>query len=119
MEGTARPDYKRCVAISTSSSLSEMIPPGALVMLSPVLVGALFGVQVGDAGACQSGSRASRSAWGGEALPGKPLGSTDSPSSEAGQLCVRLAACLQASRGSLSSSPRTGPSCPRPDLDLT
>ena len=47
MEGTARPDYKACVAISTSSSLSEMIPPGALVMLSPVLVGMLFGTQVG------------------------------------------------------------------------
>lgn len=28
MEGTARPDYSRCVAISTSSSLSEMIAPG-------------------------------------------------------------------------------------------
>lgn len=28
MEGTARPDYSRCVEISTSSSLREMIPPG-------------------------------------------------------------------------------------------
>nr|ADK36629.1 vacuolar H+-pyrophosphatase [Dunaliella viridis] len=45
MEGTARPDYKACVAISTNASLSEMIPPGALVMLSPVVVGTLFGVQ--------------------------------------------------------------------------
>jgi hypothetical protein len=46
MEGSARPDYKACVAISTKSSLSEMIPPGALVMLTPVIVGALFGTQV-------------------------------------------------------------------------
>ncbi|KAJ9533580.1 hypothetical protein QJQ45_026650 [Haematococcus lacustris] len=45
MEGTGRPDYKACVAISTQSSLSEMIPPGALVMLSPVVVGTLFGTQ--------------------------------------------------------------------------
>ena len=39
MEGTARPDYSRCVEISTSSSLQEMIPPGALVMLTPIIVG--------------------------------------------------------------------------------
>lgn len=45
MEGTARPDYKRCVEISTASSLSEMIAPGALVMLSPILMGSLFGTQ--------------------------------------------------------------------------
>ena len=46
MEGTATPDYKRCVAISTSASLSEMIAPGALVMLSPVVVGAFFGTRM-------------------------------------------------------------------------
>ena len=45
MEGTAKPDYKKCVEISTASSLSEMMPPGALVMLSPILMGALFGTQ--------------------------------------------------------------------------
>lgn len=50
MEGSARPDYKACVAISTKSSLSEMIPPGCLVMLTPVIVGALFGTQVRHAG---------------------------------------------------------------------
>lgn len=33
MEGTARPDYRTCVEISTAASLSEMIPPGALVMV--------------------------------------------------------------------------------------
>lgn len=45
MEGTATPDYKRCVAISTDASLTEMIAPGALVMLTPVLVGTFFGVR--------------------------------------------------------------------------
>ncbi|KAF6252549.1 pyrophosphate-energised proton pump [Scenedesmus sp. NREL 46B-D3] len=44
-EGTARPDYSRCVKISTDSSLREMIPPGALVMLSPIIAGSLFGTR--------------------------------------------------------------------------
>ncbi|KAJ7545172.1 hypothetical protein O6H91_09G110000 [Diphasiastrum complanatum] len=43
MEGTVKPDYKRCVKISTDASLREMIPPGALVMLTPLIVGTLFG----------------------------------------------------------------------------
>jgi hypothetical protein len=45
MEGTAKPDYKRCVQISTDASIREMIPPGALVMLTPIIVGTLFGVE--------------------------------------------------------------------------
>ena len=45
MEGTGRPNYKRCVEISTAASISEMIPPGAFVMLTPVVVGIFFGVQ--------------------------------------------------------------------------
>jgi len=45
MDGTVRPDYKRCVAISTDASLREMIPPGVLVMGTPVVVGVLFGVR--------------------------------------------------------------------------
>ncbi|KAL2629618.1 hypothetical protein R1flu_014304 [Riccia fluitans] len=44
MDYSVKPDYKRCVAISTDASLKEMIPPGALVMLSPIIVGTLFGV---------------------------------------------------------------------------
>mmetsp|Transcript_44841 Transcript_44841/g.124273 ORF Transcript_44841/g.124273 Transcript_44841/m.124273 type:complete len:553 (-) Transcript_44841:113-1771(-) len=42
--GTARPDYDRCVAISTRSALREMIAPGALVMLAPLIAGIFFGV---------------------------------------------------------------------------
>ena len=45
MEGTARPDYKRCVQISTQASLQEMFAPGALVMGTPLVVGCLFGVR--------------------------------------------------------------------------
>jgi len=41
-----KPDYKRCVAISTEASLKEMLPPGALVMLTPLIVGFLFGVEM-------------------------------------------------------------------------
>ncbi|KAK8564784.1 hypothetical protein V6N12_058366 [Hibiscus sabdariffa] len=45
MEGRAKPDYANCVKISTDASLREMIPPGALVMLTPLIVGTLFGVK--------------------------------------------------------------------------
>ncbi|EAZ01854.1 hypothetical protein OsI_23875 [Oryza sativa Indica Group] len=45
MEGTTKPDYATCVKISTDASIKEMIPPGALVMLSPLIVGIFFGVE--------------------------------------------------------------------------
>jgi Na+/H+-translocating membrane pyrophosphatase len=45
MEGTAKPDYERCVKISTDASIREMIAPGALVILTPVIVGTLFGTR--------------------------------------------------------------------------
>jgi H+-translocating diphosphatase len=44
MEGTGKPDYANCVKISTDASIKQMIPPGALVMLTPLVVGTLFGV---------------------------------------------------------------------------
>jgi len=40
-----KPDYERCIAISTKSSLLEMIAPACLVILSPLLAGTFFGVQ--------------------------------------------------------------------------
>ncbi len=46
MKGTAEPDYSRCVDISTSAALREMILPGLLAILSPVAVGFLGGVQM-------------------------------------------------------------------------
>jgi len=44
MEGTTKPEYKKCIEISTAASLAEMGPPGALVILTPLVVGTLFGV---------------------------------------------------------------------------
>jgi H(+)-translocating pyrophosphatase len=45
VEGSlSRPDYARCVAISTDASLREMIAPGALVILTPLITGTFFGV---------------------------------------------------------------------------
>lgn len=38
MEGTAEPDYKRCVAISTHAALQEMMLPGLITVLAPVLI---------------------------------------------------------------------------------
>ncbi len=43
MEGTGRPEYGRCVAISTQGALREMILPGAIAILAPVIVGFLLG----------------------------------------------------------------------------
>jgi len=38
-----KPDYAACIKISTEASLKEMIPPGALVMGTPIVVGFIFG----------------------------------------------------------------------------
>jgi len=43
LKGTARPDYKQCIRISTRASLKYMIAPGLLVLLTPIIVGLLFG----------------------------------------------------------------------------
>ena len=39
MEGTQKPDYARCVDISTGAALKEMLLPGALAVICPILVG--------------------------------------------------------------------------------
>jgi K(+)-stimulated pyrophosphate-energized sodium pump len=44
LEGTVRPDYARCVEISTASAQREMIFPSVLAILVPVIVGIFFGV---------------------------------------------------------------------------
>jgi inorganic pyrophosphatase len=41
--GEQKPDYERCIAISTNASIKKMIAPGLLVIGSPLLVGVLFG----------------------------------------------------------------------------
>ncbi|MFH1200497.1 MAG: sodium-translocating pyrophosphatase [Candidatus Micrarchaeota archaeon] len=43
MKGTAKPDYARCVDISTSAALKELMAPALLAVLSPLVVGLLFG----------------------------------------------------------------------------
>jgi len=43
MQGTAKPDYARCVAISTGAALRQMIAPGVLVVATPILVGVILG----------------------------------------------------------------------------
>jgi inorganic pyrophosphatase len=41
--GEVAPDYERCISISTTASLKEMIAPGCLVILTPICIGLLFG----------------------------------------------------------------------------
>ena len=43
LEGTARPDYKSCVAISTTASLHEMMVPGIMAVVAPLIIGILLG----------------------------------------------------------------------------
>jgi K(+)-stimulated pyrophosphate-energized sodium pump len=43
LEGKAKPDYKSCVAISTTASLHEMLPPGIMAVVAPLVVGLVLG----------------------------------------------------------------------------
>ena len=45
LEGTDKPDYARCVSISTSAALKEMIAPGLLAIIAPLLIGILLGTE--------------------------------------------------------------------------
>ena len=46
MEYKAKPEYEKCVEISTKASIREMIAPGAIALISPILVGFAFGPEV-------------------------------------------------------------------------
>jgi K(+)-stimulated pyrophosphate-energized sodium pump len=46
MEGTGTPEYGRCVAISTQAAIREMILPGAIALIVPVIVGFTMGPEV-------------------------------------------------------------------------
>ena len=46
MEYKATPEYEKCVAISTKASIREMLLPGAIALITPVLVGFIFGPEV-------------------------------------------------------------------------
>ena len=45
MEGTEKPDYAKCVDISTGAALKEMIAPGLIAIVVPLLVGIILGVE--------------------------------------------------------------------------
>ncbi|WP_277820767.1 sodium-translocating pyrophosphatase [Dubosiella muris] len=45
IKGTSKPDYARCVDISTQAALKEMVVPGCIAIVSPVLVGVLLGCE--------------------------------------------------------------------------
>ncbi|MEL4307933.1 sodium-translocating pyrophosphatase [Joostella sp. CR20] len=58
LEGTGKPEYGKCVEISTKAALREMLLPGLLTILSPIIIGLLFGAEpLGGymAGVCVSG----------------------------------------------------------------
>jgi len=46
MDYTAQPEYEKCVAISTKASIREMMLPGAIALITPVIVGFTFGPEV-------------------------------------------------------------------------
>jgi K(+)-stimulated pyrophosphate-energized sodium pump len=46
MEYKAKPEYEKCVAISTKASIREMVLPGAIALITPVVVGFTFGPEV-------------------------------------------------------------------------
>lgn len=46
MEYKAKPEYEKCVAISTQASIREMLMPGAIALITPVVVGFIFGPEV-------------------------------------------------------------------------
>jgi K(+)-stimulated pyrophosphate-energized sodium pump len=43
MEGTGKPEYDKCVAISTEASIKKMMAPGAIAIISPLLIGFILG----------------------------------------------------------------------------
>ncbi|PWU00834.1 MAG: sodium-translocating pyrophosphatase, partial [Bacteroidetes bacterium] len=43
MEGTGKPEYDKCVAISTQASIKKMMLPGAIAILSPLIIGFILG----------------------------------------------------------------------------
>jgi K(+)-stimulated pyrophosphate-energized sodium pump len=61
MEGTATPEYAKCVDISTKAALREMMLPGAITIIFPILVGFIMGAE--PLGAYMAGVAVSGVLW--------------------------------------------------------
>ena len=61
MEGTGKPEYAKCVEISTSAAIREMMLPGALTIVTPVLIGFIMGPEA--LGAYMAGVTVSGVLW--------------------------------------------------------
>jgi K(+)-stimulated pyrophosphate-energized sodium pump len=61
MEGTGKPDYSRCVEISTKAALREMILPGVITIVSPIIIGVVMGPEA--LGAYMAGVTVSGVLW--------------------------------------------------------
>jgi K(+)-stimulated pyrophosphate-energized sodium pump len=46
MEYTGKPEYEKCVAISTQASIREMVAPGLIALITPIIIGFAFGPEV-------------------------------------------------------------------------
>ncbi|WP_428328810.1 sodium-translocating pyrophosphatase [Mucilaginibacter sp.] len=46
MEYTGKPEYEKCVAISTKASIREMVAPGLIALITPLIIGFAFGAEV-------------------------------------------------------------------------
>jgi K(+)-stimulated pyrophosphate-energized sodium pump len=46
MEYKAKPEYEKCVAISTKASIREMVAPGMIALITPIIIGFAFGPEV-------------------------------------------------------------------------
>ena len=61
MEGTGKPEYGKCVEISTNAALKEMMLPGAITIITPLLVGFIMGPE--PLGAYMAGVTVSGVLW--------------------------------------------------------
>ena len=61
MEGTGKPEYEKCVEISTKAALREMLLPGALTLIMPILIGFTMGPEA--LGAYMAGVAVSGVLW--------------------------------------------------------
>ena len=61
MEGVGKPEYGKCVEISTKAALREMLAPGVITILTPVLIGVVMGAEA--LGAYMAGVTVSGVLW--------------------------------------------------------